>query len=176
MKNYLFLFLAFILLLGSCFTLSFDSSGNTSWTALDRGKEKGTIRIMSVTAEKSSEWGSIQKEISALLPLLFLEESYLTVSENEKADYTAEVNVREREYYSGWKTKRSLSVELRLWTREGNDLQPISAGVALNNGNGSLASSQMLAAMLRKAVKSAIKGLPAKVPSFNVQTAPGSGL
>ena len=174
--QYLILFLAFVFLLGSCLSLSFDSSGNTAWSAVDSVKAKGTIRIASVSAEKTGEWGSIQREISALLPLLFMEESYLAVSENEEADYLAELNVREREYYSGWKTKRSLSVELRLWAPGGNSLLPISAGVALNNGNGSLASSQMLTVMLRRAVKNALSGLPSRALPVNNPSAPGSGL
>ena len=147
---------------GSCSSFPFGSSGSSAWAAGSGGKTMGTIRIASVSAERSNEWGSLENEISGLLPLLFLEEHYLVVSPDEKADYSADVKVREREYILGWKSRRSLSVELRLWAGEVNGPLPLAAGRALNHGNMSFASSKTLNAMLRKAVKNAVSGLPGR--------------
>ena len=158
MKYFKF-FVFTLLIFGSC--VSFDSSESSSWAA---GKEegRGTIRIISVSVERSGERGALEKEINDLLPLLFSEEAYLVVPSSVRADYAAEVKVREREYPDGWQTKRSLSAELRLWIDDGScgEPFPLSAGRALNNGKQSLASSRTLSAMLRKAVKNAIQGLP----------------
>ena len=153
-------------LLGSCASYPFDSQENSSWAAGTGKKVKGSIRIISVSAERSGEWGALEKEAADLLPLLFSERGYHTVSVSSPADYSAEVRVREREYPDGWNTKRSLSAEVRLWAgeEEGSLVipMPLSAGRALNHGKQSFSSSKTLTAMLRKAVKNAINGLPPK--------------
>ena len=147
-----------LIVLGSC--VSFDYLESSSWAA-DRGKVRGTVRIVSVSADKPGEWGSLEKEINDLLPLLFFEEEYAVVSLSSRADYLAEVRVREREYPDGWKTVRSLSAEVRLWAGDGSagQILPLSAGRALNQGKQSFASSKTLSVMLRKAVRNAILGL-----------------
>ena len=146
-------------LLAGCSTLPLDSSENSSWSQSGIGKLRGTIRIISVSADKSGEWGSLEKEIADLLPLLFSEESYRVVPASEEADYCAEVKAREREYPVGWRTKRSLSVEVRLWRGNTSGPLPLSAGRSLIQGKQSLASSKTTSAMLRKAIKNAIRGL-----------------
>ena len=163
MKYFKFLlFIPALAILGSC--VSFDSSESSSWAGGDSKKVKGTIRIVSVSAEKRGEWGVLENEISALLPLLFFEEACLVVSPSDPADYSAEVTVREREYTDGWQTRRSLSAEARLWADDGSSGLglPVSAGRALNQGKQSFASSKTLSTMLRKAVKNAVRGLPGK--------------
>ena len=144
--------------LPGCSSLPFDPPENSGWTGTIE-RVRGSVRIVSVSAERSGEWGSLEKETRDLLPLLFSEESYRVVSGN--ADYSAEVNVREREYADGWRTKRSLSVEVRLWAGEGSEPLPLSAGRSLIQGKQSLASSKTLSDMLRKAVKNVVAGLPA---------------
>ena len=165
MKYLRFLLIFALLILGSCFfgsCVSFDFSKSSSWTAGNREKAMGTVRIISVSVEKSGEWGSLEKEVSDLLPLLFFEEGYVTVSPDMDAAYFVEVKVREREYPDGWKTQRSLSAEVRIWAGDDSSAQPLplSAGQALNNGKQSFASSRTLSAMLRKAVGNAVSGLP----------------
>ena len=158
------LFLVFVLIVAAgC--VSFDSSESAFWTTGDGNNTRGTVRIISVSVERSGEWSSIEKEISDLLPLLFSEEAYLMVSPAATADYSAEVKVREREYPDGWETRRSLSAEVRLWPGDSffEKPLPLSAGRALNHGKQSLASSKTLCAMLRKAVKNAVQGL-SRVP------------
>ena len=146
-------------LLAGCSTLPFDSTENSSWKADRIGKLRGTIKIISVSADKSGEWHSLEKEISDLLPLLFLEESYRVVQASAEADYCAEVNAREREYPVGWRTKRSVSIEVRIWRGNENGPLPLSAGRSMIQGKQSLASSKTTSAMLRTAIKKAVRGL-----------------
>ena len=157
----LFLLLLCISVFGGCSSLPFDSSEDNSWPADLRGNIKGTVRIVSVSADKAGDWLSLEKEINGLLPLLFYEESLLVVPAGVKADYAAEVTVREREFPDGWQTRRSLSAEVRLWAGEdtGAEMLPLSAGRSLVQGKQSLASSKTLSAMLRKALRNAVNGL-----------------
>jgi len=181
------LFLGFALalspaVLAGC--VSFDSSESSSWAAGKSEDLKGVVRIISVSVDKSGEYGGLENEVRDLLPLLFLEQGYMTVSSGGKMAlssgnfpdsgglpfYSANVKIREREYQDGWKTSRSLSAELRLWAADNGtneiapDAQPLplSAGRALNNGKKSFSSSGTLSAMLRKAIKNAVGALPQK--------------
>lgn len=166
MKKYSFigiLFAGLIIFLSACYSLPFDSSRNDTWSAERMERPRGSIRVVSVIAEKSGEWGSLEREVRDLLPLLFSEEAYVVVPDYMAADYSAEVTVREREYPDGWQTRHSLSAEVRLWAGYDDiqkELLPLSAGRALVNGKQSIASSITLSSMLRKAVKGAILGLP----------------
>jgi hypothetical protein len=144
-----------------CSSFSVDSTENSSWKPDEIEKAKGTIRIVSVSADKAGEWGSLEKEINDLLPLLFSEESYFVVPASEEADYSVEVKAREREYPEGWRTKRSLSVEVRLWAGNSDGPLPLAAGRSLIHGTKSLASSKTLNTMLRKAIRLAVRRLGA---------------
>lgn len=161
MKYAVIVFVAALAVLGSCASFTFNSRESDSWLAVEEAR--GTIRIISVSVDKSGDWGSLENEIAGLLPLFFSEESYRVVSSPARADYCAEVKVREREYPDGWRTRRSLSAEVRFWSDEETSGLPLSAGRVLLQGNRSLASSKTLSGMLRKAVKNAVRGLPAGV-------------
>ena len=163
--NYSNFVLVFIVLaiFGSCVSTSFDSANSSSWKAREKEKAKGTVRIVSVSAEKSGEWGTLEREVKELVPLYFSEKAYVTVSSTAEADYAAEVRVREREYPKGWKTNHSLSVEVRLWAGEDEGLPlPMTAGRAQSQGKKSFSSSKTLSVMLRRAVKNAVRKLPSK--------------
>jgi hypothetical protein len=154
------------LVFGSCASFPFGSEESSSWAIGERNSDmmRGTIRINSVSVEKPGDWGSLEGEISDLLPLLFSEENFFVVASSAKADYSAEVKLREREYPDGWQTKRSLTAEVRLWEAEaeaGRPL-PLSTGRMLVTGKQSFSSSKTLSAVLRKAVKKAVMELPPK--------------
>ena len=159
----LVLVVCIMMISGSCATTSFRSTNSSSWIAKKSAKARGTVRIGTVSAEKSGEWGTLEREVRELLPLYFSEKNYIAVSPGSEADYTAEVRVREREYPKGWKTRHSLSVEVRLWQKE-NDEQPLplAAGRTMNQGKETFSSSKTLSSMLRQAVKNAVRGLPSK--------------
>ena len=152
--------LACAALINACSSLPFDSASDSSWATENREETKGSIKIISVLVERPGEWGSMEKEIRMLLPLLFFEEAYLVVSPDEEADYSADVTIREREYLSGWQTRRSLSAEVRIWEGETSGPLPLSAGRSLIQGKQSFASSKTLSSMLTQAVKNAGNGLP----------------
>jgi hypothetical protein len=128
---------------------------------------KGSIRVVSVSVDRSGEWSSLEKEINDLLPLFFSEESWLVVSSFDTPEYLATVKAREREYLDGWRTRRSLSVEVRIWAvcDEIDGTLPLSAGRSFVEGTRSFASSAALSDMLRRAVKNAVNGLPDVKPS-----------
>ena len=162
MKHFAIFLVLITAVLGSCASSPFSSNQSRSWTPGKRTKIKGTIRIVSVSAEKPGEWGALTKEVSDLMPLLFSEKAYLAVSPSQEADYSAEVTVRERDYVNGWKTKHSLSAEVRIWTGawDGSDPLPLSAGRVLVQGTKSFSSSKTLSNMLRKATRNALRRLP----------------
>jgi hypothetical protein len=122
----------------------------------------GSVRIVSISAERPGDWGSLEKEISALLPLFFSREAFLVVPQEAQADYSADVRVREREYINGWQTRRSLTAEVMIWEGDSLGPLPLAAGRSVIQGKQSIASSKTLSAMLKKAVKSAVRGLPSK--------------
>jgi hypothetical protein len=146
-------------LAGAC--ASFSKS--RSWSALSKEEIAGTVRLAAVKADKAGAWSSVEDEAAALLPLLFLERRLKTVGEGEDADYIAELSLREREFHRGWKSRASLSVELRLWSgkaKTGDREVPLAAGQVLLLGEDSLSSSMTLGRLLRKAVAQAVKALP----------------
>jgi len=159
----LILSLAAMAALSGC--TSINNPESSSWTVKNREKARGTIRIVSVSAEKPGDWGSLEREVRDLVPLLFFERGFVAVSPDGEYDYTATVTVREREYPKGWKTRSYLSAEVRIWAGDDYVSQPLpmSAGRALHNGKDSFISSSALSVMLRDAVKNAISGLPRRV-------------
>ena len=162
MKNVkLFLVFSFAVVSIGCVSFS-DSS---SWATKDLKEAAKSVQIISVFAEKPGEWGLLEKEVRDLLPLLFFERGYITVSPEHEPAYFAEVTVREREYLDKWKTRRFLSAEVRIWSSENFTGQPLpmSTGQVLSEGKQTFASSQVLSDMLRKAVKNAVRGLPWRV-------------
>ena len=158
MKKIIVLFLLSLSFCG-CSSFPFDVQKNSHWSG-DIGNAKGSVAIVSVSAERPGDWGALEEEARDLLPLLFSEKSYRVVSDLEGADYAADVKLREREYADGWRTKRSLSVEVRVWKRGALEPLPLSAGRSTIQGKQSLAASRTLNKMLRKAVRNAIRGLP----------------
>jgi hypothetical protein len=152
-----------ILIIGmSCGSFPPEISSSRSWSIPNREKLNGTLWIASVSADKAGGWTSLEKETAGLLPLIFMDEGYLCESEQNGADFTVEVTVREREYMQGWKTKASLSVEVYIWPKSDSPTHtaaPMAAGRVTAQGNISLSSSRTLNRMLKKAVKKAVKAL-----------------
>jgi hypothetical protein len=161
-------------LLGACESLPFDYYRGKSWSA--PGEENGareilgTLYLAAVSVDRTGGWASVEKEIRGLAPLLFGERGYRVVSTGEGADYAADIRVREREYASGWQTKRSLAVEVRLWPAGILDPQdgenggplPLAAGRVTALGNRSFSSSETTGRMLALAIKKALKPLAKK--------------
>jgi hypothetical protein len=109
------LFLPVIML--SCGALPVNSSGSQSWSipATDRKKNKTTLTILSVQADRTGGWDSLEKETAVLAPLYFWNHGCRVIPAEEQPAYAAIVQIREREFSHGWRTKRSLAVEIRIW-------------------------------------------------------------
>jgi hypothetical protein len=120
--------------------------------------DKGTMAAGKISVDSVTGWDSLEREIAGLLPLLLLEKGYAPPDTESGADFTAEVSVIEREYMEGWKTKRSLSVELRI-RGPGDTL--LAAGRTMLSGNKSLASSTVTNTLLRSALSKALSELEA---------------
>ncbi|MDR1238937.1 MAG: hypothetical protein LBK27_02375 [Treponema sp.] len=158
---------ALILCLGACESLPFNYYRGVSWfLAKETAAPVVRIRLVSVSVDRSGSWASVEKEIRGLAPLLFLDQGCRVVAPGEEADYTADIRAREREYASGWETKRSLALELRLWPAEIDPADdafeqslPLAAGRVTNVGNRSFSSSGTTGRMLDLAVKKTIRAL-----------------
>jgi len=174
MKKYLLTFIApvFISLLLSCEALPVNFSSGQSW--LIHGNEQGktwtTLTILSVQVDRSGGWDSVEKEASALAPLYFWDSGCRVVSAEKAPSYAAQIHIREREYNSGWKTKKSLAVEVRIWkyedASEGEEIYlsqklPAAVGRVFTNGDGSFSSSETTGRLLSKAIDMAVKELAA---------------
>jgi hypothetical protein len=168
-------FAAAALFLGACESLPFNCYLGRSWSA--PGEESGTgggrknlaaVYVSAVSVDRNGGWASVDKEVRGLAPLLFLERGYRVVPAGERADYAADIRVREREYASGWQTKRSLAVEVRIWPAgdgENGGALPLAAGRVTSLGNRSFSSSETTGRMLALAIKKAVKPL-GKKPFF----------
>lgn len=164
MKKRSFFFACFsvwgsLVFLSGC--LSLGTSPGNSWSSEDRTKIAGTLRLETVTVDKPVDKASVEKEIRGRAPLVFLKRGYLLVSEEETAQYRADIRAIEREYIAGWKTRRSLSMEVFIWKDEegGWDPVPLASGRAAGTGQASLSSSPVTDRLLTTAVKRALGAL-----------------
>ncbi|MDR2047821.1 MAG: hypothetical protein LBP69_00050 [Treponema sp.] len=119
---------------------------------------KGTMAAGKISVDSVTGWDSLETEIAGLLPLLLLEKGYAAPDTESGTDFTADVSAIEREYMEGWKTKKSLSIELRI---RGRGDVFLAAGRAMISGDKSLASSQVTNVLLRSALSKALSALEA---------------
>jgi hypothetical protein len=150
-----------LVLLLSCGTFP-GTARSRSWSLDEKSAPEGKIYINKVHFDAAAGWNALEEEASRALPLILLERNYLAVDNQKTAGYAMDVTLREREYLKGWKTKRSLSVEVCIWP--GNGIEngiavPLAAGSAIMQGGQSFSSSKTLYSLLKKAVKSAVKAL-----------------
>jgi hypothetical protein len=128
---------------------------NEAWSSAGNFS-KGTMAAGTIGVDSLTVWDSLEREITGLLPLLLIEKGYALPDAENTADFTADVSVIEREYMEGWKTTRSLSVEVRIRNSEGAFL---AAGRAMLSGDKSFASSQVTNVLLRSALSKALFAL-----------------
>jgi hypothetical protein len=158
--------------LSGCRTSMFQLYETSSWaipeTEFIFGTEdirKPSLYLLPVFVDRTGAWTSVEKEIADLAPLLLWEQG-LRLSGIDTADYLAEISAREREYVSGWKTKRSLAVEVRIW-KNNHDIEeafrynglPLAAGRVTARGEEGFSSSETTGRMLKLALKKAVSAL-----------------
>jgi muconolactone delta-isomerase len=127
------------------------------------------MRFLNVSVEKAGGQTALEKEIAALVPLIFWERGYYFYPDDRKADYVVDVQAREREYTLGWKTRRSLALEVRLWRDQGEDPRlygttPLAAAQVFSTGSKTFASSRQINRMLRTVVGKSLRALHHKNP------------
>lgn len=154
-----FFFLLFLLLF-SCSTFPFNFASSKSWTVPSED-DFPSMYLGDVLVDKASGWNSIEREIQDLVPLLFSDYGYPFVLNKAEAAYIVDVLAVEREYMSGWKSKRSVAVEIRVYENSGIDEYqntiPVVVGKTTSSGGVSLASSKDLSRLLGSGVKKIIK-------------------
>jgi hypothetical protein len=133
-------------------------------------KEKpvwGTVNLLGVTVDRIGGWDSVEQDITGLAPLFFWEAGCRMIPGASPADYAADIQLREREYRSGWRTKRSLLVEVRIWPHgDGGrsaytETLPLAAGRITAMGDRSLSSFETTNRMLSRAIRKAVGQLAA---------------
>ena len=161
--------------LASCAALPCFQTENESWYTFQNEDQRqrkiiGNIKLTGVFVSRSGGWDSVQGEIKGLAPLLLWRHGLYAVSRLDKADYAADIRLYEREYISQWRTKRSLSLDVRIWAvppGTNDDFSfdeelPLAAGRVSGSGAISFSSSQTLSRMLSLAIKDAVKRLDKK--------------
>jgi hypothetical protein len=161
--------LSAMVFLFSCESMPINYSRSKSWLT---GKKPawGTVTLLGVTVDRIGGWDSVEKDITALAPLCFWEEGCQMISAGKAADYAADIQLREREYSSGWRTKRSLLVEVRLWSYGDNaagrlayvQTLPLAAGRVISMGDNTLSSFETTNRMLSRAIRKAVRQLAAQ--------------
>jgi hypothetical protein len=158
--------LSFVFFLFSCHSTPINGKNSQSWRVPEKSKSKGTIKLISVSADRSGGRNSLEQEIAVLAPLCFWGKRYKTVGPQDHADYAAAISMREREISAGWRTKKSLSVEVRIWRcvdggmRPGEtERLPVAAGRVISTGNVGFSSSEITGRMLSRAVTAAVRQL-----------------
>jgi len=170
-KNTVKIFILFLLavMFLSCEALP-NLPASQSWkTSDDAGKT--TLTILGVYVDRTGGWDSIEKETLSFAPLYFWEQGFRIVGSDEEPEYAAQIQLREREFNLGWRSRRSLSAEVFIWVyediRESGALTseqklPAAAGRITATGNQSFSSSQTLTRMLSKAIRETVKKLTLK--------------
>ncbi|MDR0444022.1 MAG: hypothetical protein LBH44_11520 [Treponema sp.] len=153
----------------SCEALPVNYSKSQSWLITEKTPEVDvtTFVLLGVQIDRNGGWDSIEREASSLVPLYFWNNRCKIASAGERPEYAAAIQLREREFSLGWRTKRSLSVEVRIWGYEDaaeNDASlyqklPVAAGRITAMGDRSFSSSETTGKLLSKAIKKAVKEL-----------------
>ncbi|MDR1468858.1 MAG: hypothetical protein LBT00_06155 [Spirochaetaceae bacterium] len=177
MKKFVFGLRTFVLVLGaatvitgtlaSCGTYGITYGNGKSWPgALPKQDEaiRGTLQLGTIDVDKPGGSYSIEREINAILPLLFWEMGYVFEPATGGADYIVDVYARERDIQHGWNTKKSISLEVVLWpvqsVRYAGDESvrtPYAAGRTVVAGTAGLSVSGNMENLLRKTAKKAVK-------------------
>jgi hypothetical protein len=172
-----------LLFLFSCNSLPVSYSAGESWS-VEKSKTNKTIKLAGVSIDRSGGWDSLEKEVTVLAPLYFWEHGYRPA--DDTSNYIAHISLREREFSVGWNTRRSLSIEVRIWlgnTKNAAAIDaapkdasaknttiaempylsgelPVAAGRIVLIGNRSFSSSQTTGKMLYRAIAKTVRAIP----------------
>ena len=173
----------------SCEALPINYSRSQSWLISEDSGGKAanklwtTVSLIGVLVDRRGGLDSVEKEVFDLAPLFFWNQGCRMVTGDEQPVYAADIQLREREINLGWRTRRSLAVEVRIWAFEdaperaalgraapgsaapedapAREKLPLAVGRVVAMGERSLSSSDTTDRMLSKAIGEAIKELSA---------------
>lgn len=150
----------------SCSTYGITYENGKSWPhkPVNADRLRGTLQMGRVEVDKPAGSYSVEREISAILPLVFWELGYVFEPPSGGADYVVDVYARERDVTHGWKTKKSISLEVVLWpvqqvnyaVAEGVKT-PYAAGRSVLVGTAGLLVSGNTEKLLKKTAKKAVQ-------------------
>ncbi|GHV83931.1 hypothetical protein AGMMS50212_12710 [Spirochaetia bacterium] len=166
------IFIYSVLLLSSCGTSGIYYRTGHSWSRNDSANEYRSVRLGTISTDKSGGNISIENEVLKMLPLLFLEKGFVFNDDQDNANYIIDVHIIEHDYFVEWKPKKSVSIEVDICgnskridgSSTGSDSQiklitPLAAGKITVKTTQGLASSHNLEKLLRASVRKAIKAL-----------------
>jgi hypothetical protein len=168
LKGIVLLLLSLIVL--SCEALPMNFLKSQSWNIPENVQENTytPLILLGVQVDRTGVWDSIEKETAALAPLYFWKHGCRVVTAADQPVYAAGINLREREFNSGWRIKRSLVLEVRIWDYKDapalgvsvlEQNLPAAVGRVTALGEMSFSSSDTINRMLSKAIKDAVKQL-----------------
>jgi hypothetical protein len=164
-----------VLLMAAVMTLSLVSCGSygvtyengKAWPGIftkTGGKIEGTLQLGTIEVDKPGGSYSVEREINAILPLVFWEMGYYFEPAAGDTNYVVDVYARERDVQYGWKTKKSISLEVMLWQVQSvryagseNTKTPFAAGRTVIAGTAGLSVSGNMEKLLRKTTAKAVK-------------------
>jgi hypothetical protein len=169
--------LGIMLSLSACRTYGITYENGKAWPGSFAKKGaaiQGTLRLGTIDVDKPGGSYSVEREINAILPLLFWEMGYVFEPATGNADYIVDVYAREREVQHGWNTKKSISLEVVLWPVQsvsyagtgdmddgaggvGSIKTPYAAGRTVLMGTAGLSVSGNIEKLLKKTAKKAVK-------------------
>jgi hypothetical protein len=156
----------------SCKTSGMYYKTSNAWSIQDTFDSNNKIKLPTkiklgiVKADKTGGALTLEREISALLPLLFLEHNYIFTNNSIEAAYIVDVSATEREFFVGWNTKKSITMEVLFWSPEhisesdkktGALETPLIAGRIVAQGTQGLASSNNLQDILRRSIAKTVQ-------------------
>jgi len=146
-------------------------ASNQSWL-IEKNRERSwtTLALLGVQIERSGGWDSVEREAASLAPLYFWDLGCKVVPAEEEPKYAARIWITERDFNLGWKSTKSLAVEVHIWAFEdapanGEPVEkfklPASVGRVVMTGEKSFSSSDVMGKLLSKAITQAVKQLSA---------------
>jgi hypothetical protein len=161
----------------SCGTYGLTYENGKSWPhkPVNAERLRGTLQMGRVEVDKPAGSYSVEREISSILPLVFWELGYVFEPPSGKADYIVDVYARERDVTHGWKTKKSISLEVVLWPVQQVNYAlpegiqtPYAAGRSVLVGTAGLLVSGNTEKLLKKTAKKAV-GAAARVRKYEAK-------
>lgn len=142
--------------LGSCAHFSGELAENRSW------RDSGTEPILNVAlarprVECRTGGASIEDEIERLAPLLLRDRKIAVTTPEPATGYIVRIAAVERDIQNGWKTKRSISIDLslhRYGNPEDSGSVPLAASrIVASGSSASLSSSSYLSSALSEGIR-----------------------